>query len=310
MKLPPSFKGALPDKLPNYNSGTALRSFLEERGLSVRKQWGQNFLINPAARKILVDELAAKEGEAVWEIGSGLGCMTHELLEKGLRLTAFEIDPGLCSVLEELFALNKNFSLVRGDVLKTWKTAERAPFLLGNLPYTVAAMLMGNLITEACFFSRMLITVQKEVALRMAAGPGSKDYSSISVLCASAYSMKIIMTLKGASFYPAPHVDSAIVRFDRLKNAPLPHPLFYPLTRALFASRRKTIANNLQIFLARSCIMKIKEPAEAAAEALKICGLNGRERAEELSQFAIMALAEELGKIASFEAGDRELKSP
>jgi 16S rRNA (adenine1518-N6/adenine1519-N6)-dimethyltransferase len=287
---------ALPVKLPNYNSGTALRSFLAERGFSVRKQWGQNFLTNPGARKIRVDELAAEHGDAVWEIGSGLGCMTHELLERGIQLTAFEIDLGLCSVLEELFAPHKNFTLVRGDVLKTWKTAERASCLLGNLPYTIAALLMGNLITEACFFSRMLITVQKEVAFRMAAKPGSKDYSSISVLCASAYSMKLIMTLKGASFYPPPHVDSAIIRFDRLNSAPLPNPLFYPLVRALFASRRKTIANNLQIFIARSCTMKGKDTAEVAREALKTCGLSGRERAEDLSHLTFMALAEELAK--------------
>ena len=293
---------ALPPEKPNYNSGPALHSFLRERGLCERKQWGQNFLINPRARKFLADELEAESGMGVWEIGSGLGAMTHELLERGLKVKAFEIDPGFCSVLEELFAADCNFSLIRGDVLKTWKEAEKAPYLLGNLPYTVAAMLMGNLISERCFFSRMIITVQKEVALRMAAQPGSPHYSSISVLCASAYSMKIIMKLKGASFYPVPHVDSAAVRFDRLPGAHLPPPLFYPLIRSLFSSRRKTIANNLLNFISEFCTINgkgtAKEKSTACAAALAECGLTGKERAEQLSCGVFMALAYELEKNA------------
>ncbi|MCL1815460.1 MAG: 16S rRNA (adenine(1518)-N(6)/adenine(1519)-N(6))-dimethyltransferase RsmA [Treponema sp.] len=280
--------------LPDYNSGPALRSWLEERGLSIRKQWGQNFLINPSARRSLVDALDAK-GE-VWEIGSGPGCMTAELLNRGMRVTAFEIDPGLCPILEELFAPSGRFTLIRGDVLKTWKTAQRAPYLLGNLPYTIAALFMGNLIEDRCFFTRMVVTVQKEVALRMAAPPGSKDYSSISVLCASAYTMKIIMTLKPPSFYPVPHVDSAAVCFEKRAGAPFPPPFFYPLIRALFASRRKTTANNLQNFLVHSGTLKEKTAAEQAAAVLKGCGISGRERAEKLPPETFFALAAELEK--------------
>ena len=279
----------------SYNSGPALRSFLQERGLSIRKQWGQNFLINPQARRAIVDALAAEKGTAIWEIGSGLGNMTYELLERGYKVQAFELDPGLCSILDELFASNNNYTLISGDVLKTWKTAEKAPYLLGNLPYNIAALLIGNLITEQCFFDRMVITVQKEVALRMTAAPGSKDYSSISVLCASAYKAKIIMTLKGKSFYPAPHVDSSVICFDREPGLALPTPLFYPLLRALFASRRKTLSNNLQKFLANSCTLK-ESPAELAAAALNKCGLSGRERAEILSPETFFALAGELEK--------------
>ena len=285
---------------PEYNSGSALRSFLEERGLSIRKKWGQNFLINPRAREFIVNALEAEAGASVWEIGGGLGCMTNELLDRGMNVTVFEIDEGFCSILSDLFAANSNFSLVSGDVLKTWKTKERVPYLLGNLPYTVAAVLMGNLITEHCLFSRMVITVQKEVALRMAAKPGSKDYSSISVLCASAYSMKIIMTLKGASFYPAPHVDSAVIRFERLPERVLPPDHFYPLVRSLFASRRKTIISNLQNFVSGSCTIRPQDSSSVAAEALKNCGVDGRERAEKLPVEGFFALAEELAKLVTF----------
>ena len=300
--------------LPNYNSAAALRALLAEKGLSIRKQWGQNFLVNPSARRALVDSLEA-EGD-VWEIGSGPGCMTAELLNRGMAVTAFEIDPGFCGILEEFFASSGRFTLIPGDVLTTWKTAKRAPYLLGNLPYTIAALLMGNLIEGSCFFARMVVTVQKEVALRMAARPGSKDYSSISVLCASAYTMKIIRTLKGSSFYPVPHVDSAAVRFERRSGAPPPPRLFYPLIRALFASRRKTTANNLTTFLCRTggeprelsssaplalagdtgTLKGRNKSAGLAAEVLKGCGLSGRERAEQLPPETFFALAMELEK--------------
>jgi len=279
----------------DYNSGPALRSFLESRGLSIRKNWGQNFLINPQARRTLLDALEIERDMSVWEIGSGLGAMTAELLERGVNLTAFEIDPGFCAILSELFS-GPRFTLIQGDVLKTWKTAEPCPFLFGNLPYTTAAMLIGNLIEGLRIFDRMVATVQKEVALRMAARPGSKDYSSISVLCASVYSSKIIMTLKGPSFYPVPHVESAALRFDKLPNVIPPPPLFYPLIRSLFAARRKTIANNLENFLSRFDTIKERERKAAAAAALEKSGIRGGERAEKLPVEAFFALAAELEK--------------
>jgi len=277
----------------DYNSGPALRSYLESRGLSIRKNWGQNFLIAQQARRTLVDALEIERDSSVWEIGSGLGAMTAELLEREVNVTAFEIDPGFCSILKELFS-GPRFTLIQGDVLKTWKDVAVSPYLFGNLPYTTAALLIGNLIEGRRFFERMVVTVQKEVALRMAARPGSKDYSSISVLCASVYTSKIIMTLKGPSFYPVPHVESAAIRFDKRSDAVTPPPLFYPLIRSLFAARRKTIANNLENFLSRFDTIKDKERKAAAAAALEKSGILVGERAEKLPVEAFFALAAEL----------------
>jgi 16S rRNA (adenine1518-N6/adenine1519-N6)-dimethyltransferase len=296
----------------DYNSGPALRAYLESRGLSIRKQWSQNFLINPHAREQLVNALGVENFPAesfpvekdntVWEIGSGLGAMTSELLKHGLNVTAFEIDPGFCSILRELFTgSNFSLSLIEGDVLKTWKDARPSSYLFGNLPYATAAVLMGNLIEGRRFFKRMVITVQKEVALRMIAKPGSKDYSSISVLCASCYSSKIIMTLKGQSFYPVPHVDSAAIRFDKLPGATPPPPLFYPLLRALFASRRKTIANNLQYFLADFDTIPGRSHKTIAEAALEKSALRGGDRAENLPAEAFFTLASELEQYVSLE---------
>ncbi|MDR2257712.1 MAG: 16S rRNA (adenine(1518)-N(6)/adenine(1519)-N(6))-dimethyltransferase RsmA [Treponema sp.] len=279
----------------NYDSGRELKAFLAEHQLGMRKKFGQNFLINRDIRNRLVDALEIGKGEAVWEIGPGLGAMTRELLNRGGRVRAFEIDSGFIRILKEHFAGEKNFTLVEGDVLKTWPEEERAGYLLGNLPYNIGAALLADFIEQGRFFKRMVITVQKEVARRAAALPGSPDYSSFSVLCASAYTVTSLMIIRGSSFYPAPHVDSQGLRLDR-KTGPDPAypPLFYPLVRGLFSSRRKMVKNNLQSFVS-SRIMKEGERAEdLTREILETCGLRGDERAETLDITRFGALAKAL----------------
>lgn len=261
-------------------------------GLGARKKFGQNFLINPAARQALVDALGGdiSAGEEVWEIGPGLGAMTSSLLQKGLAVRAFEIDPGFIRALKKIFDGQENLSLVEGDVMKTLPCLfqssgqNQARFLLGNLPYNIAAALIANLIERGCLFTRMVITVQKEVALRMAARSGSRDYSSFSVLCASAYNVKPLMTIHPASFYPRPNVDSMGVLFE--KKTPGNYPaVFYPLVRALFASRRKTIRNNLAGLAAS------KKTLDAV---LGENGLSGDERAENLDLEVFLSLAKSM----------------
>jgi 16S rRNA (adenine1518-N6/adenine1519-N6)-dimethyltransferase len=268
----------------NYNSAVALRSFLEQEGLGMQKKFGQNFLINPVPRKALADALDCKEGDEVWEIGPGLGAMTTLLLEKKLTVRAFEIDKGFIRTLKEIFAGEKNFHLVEGDVMKTWNTQKNAQFLLGNLPYNIAAVLIAELIEKRRLFTRMVVTVQKEVALRMAAGAGSPDYSSFSVLCASAYKVKPLMTIRPSSFYPQPNVDSMGVLFEN-KNAPEYPPVFYKLVRALFASRRKTVKNNL---------INFTSSRDICASVLSENGLTGNERAENLELEVFLSLAKSI----------------
>ena len=284
----------------NYNSAARLREFLEQNGLGMRKKFGQNFLINPGVRKTLVDALEAGEGESVWEIGPGLGAMTRLLLDTGLNVRAFEIDPGFSGVLREIFANDTGFSLVEGDVLKTWPSQQAvlnspAPYLLGNLPYNIASILLADLIEKKCFFKRMVVTVQNEVALRMTAAVGSKNYSSFTVLCASAYKVKPLTVIKGSSFYPRPNVDSGGVllelKEDRaLQNLP---SCFFPLLRGLFSSRRKQIKNTLEEFLSRR-----GGPVCTAAQVLEKSMIDGRLRPENLSfeDFAVLAkTAEDMG---------------
>jgi 16S rRNA (adenine1518-N6/adenine1519-N6)-dimethyltransferase len=277
----------------NYNSASALRSFLDKEKLGMQKKFGQNFLINPETRKALAQALDAKKGDDVWEIGPGLGAMTALLLEKGAKVKAFEIDLGFIRILKNIFSENKNFILVEGDVMKTWREHQCAPFLFGNLPYNVAAALLADLIEHDCIFSRMVVTVQKEVALRMAASAGTHDYSSFSVLCASAYKVKTLMTIRPSSFYPQPNVDSMAVLLEK-KDAQKYPAVFYPLVRALFASRRKTIKNNLLTFLSSRFGESLQNKLTArdlCASVLHNNSLNGGERAESLGQETFLSLA-------------------
>jgi 16S rRNA (adenine1518-N6/adenine1519-N6)-dimethyltransferase len=307
----------------NYDSPTALRALLDSRGLGMRKKFGQNFLVNGAFRKKLTDALELGPGDKVWEIGPGLGAMTRELLDRGAVVRAFEIDPGFTDFLQEEFDNPANFSLVRGDVLKTWKHEAPVPFLIGNLPYNIAAALLGDLIEGGRFFKRLVVTVQKEVGRRMAARPGQADYSSFTVLVSGIYKVRPLMTIGGSSFYPRPRVDSVGLRLDlRDEFAPLGAdaaipaavekaagnntmvpfspfpPLFYPLVRRLFSSRRKTVKNTLCAFVS-SCRGGCHPTAgqdskDLALRALECCGIKPEERPENLDIPQFRDLARQL----------------
>ena len=292
----------------NYNSPKELRAFLHERGLGMRKKLGQNFLINPAVRTRLLDALELQPKDEVWEIGPGLGAMTAGLLERGGRVTAFEIDPAFARTLRELFSAEScgpDFRLVEGDVLKTWPSVHLdvdyhgdggGLFLLGNLPYNIAAALLADFIEKGRFFTRMVVTVQRELAQRMAAKPGSADYSSFSVLCSSVYKVSPLFVIKPSSFYPAPRVDSQGVRLDLEAQRKLPR-FFFPLVRSLFSSRRKTIRNTLSGFADSVIIKHAYSPGPVAGEVLSLAGICGDRRPQtlEIEEFAALAaLLEEI----------------
>jgi len=162
-----------------YNSPKLLAAFLRERGFALKKKFGQNFLVNPGTRAKILDAIAPEPGELVWEIGPGLGCMTGPILESGAKVAVFEIDRGFIEVLQDEFGGNPRFSLVPGDVLRTWRLHRAAPpaKVFGNLPYSAASAIIADFLEEGFLPSRCVFMVQKEVASRMAAKPGTKNYS-------------------------------------------------------------------------------------------------------------------------------------
>lgn len=218
----------------------------------MRKKYGQNFLVNGNARRRIAALFETSSGSRVWEIGPGTGAMTREALLAGLSVSAFEIDPGFAEFIRGAYGASPGFELFEGDFLKTWRSAlagSGAPGLVfGNLPYNAAGAMVAALIEGGPRPPRMVFTVQKEAALRMGASPGSKNYSAFSVLCGSAYDVATAFDLSPGVFWPQPKVTSSVVVMSA-KDHPLPSAGSKPFTgftRACFASRRKTLRNNLR----------------------------------------------------------------
>lgn len=238
----------------NYDSQKEIIAVLKERNLSPTKKFGQNFMISRAAREKVLSYVDIKEGDSVWEIGGGLGAMTSMALEKvgqNGHLTVFEIDRGYIDFLNEQFGSYPGFRVVAGDMVKTWKSVAqqsgKPDVIFGNLPYNSASAMITQLIEGDCLAPRMVFTVQKEMGLRITAKPGSADYSSFSVFCQLACDVVYQGDLKSGSFYPVPDVVSGIVTFTPkagFRESVTPQVL--KAIRDMFASRRKTLLNNLR----------------------------------------------------------------
>ena len=281
---------------PDYNSPLALKAFLDENGMAMQKKFGQNFLVNADARKKIIDSLDIDENSTVWEVGPGLGSMTDEILGRGAKLTAFEIDHGFARLVRlffENYSEKGKFELVEGDVLKTWKKYSDengvAQRFFGNLPYNVAATIIADTINEGVRFDKAVVTIQKEVAQRMTAKEGTENYSSFSVLCQWAYNVKNIVDLAGGNFWPVPNVASRAVLMTKREDFPrCKNPkLFMKMLRQLFSSRRKTVRNNM-LALADN---------EKTDQALEKAGIKGSVRAEDLSVDMLLKLSDALNEV-------------
>ncbi len=269
----------------NYSSINEISAVLSENGLAMTKKFGQNFLINPEARARIVSAAMVSPGMDVWEIGPGLGAITHLLLKAGVAVKAFEIDHGFASVLRDKAFPDEDFTLIEGDALETlFSIPFDADRVMGNLPYNVGSEIIARLIERRCLPPMMVFTLQKEVALRMMAKPGSEDYSSFSVLTQLDYDNTVPFTIKAGSFFPAPRVDSAVIVMRRKESYVDDDERdgFLAFIRVLFGQRRKTIRNN--ILSSRQFSRDSMEAAFASA------GLTGGERAEVLDTPILLSL--------------------
>ncbi|MGI6480026.1 MAG: 16S rRNA (adenine(1518)-N(6)/adenine(1519)-N(6))-dimethyltransferase RsmA [Sphaerochaetaceae bacterium] len=280
-----------------YNSPLAIIELLKEENLAMNKKFGQNFLISPPAWEKIVESLGEVEGQRVWEIGPGLGVLTHLLLKTGALVTAFEIDHGFSRILrEQAFAGEENFTLVEGDFLKTWpkvfSQAGPPAIICGNLPYNVGSICIARLLEEQCLPERMSFTLQKEVGERLLAQEGSKLWSPLSILAQIDYALDLVVTLNSGVFFPPPKVDSVVIKFSR-RTTPLvkrgERTEFLRVVNDLFTQRRKTVRNNLLNGKTGAIYGK-----EGVLEALTVAGIAESERAEKLSIENLIRLTESL----------------
>jgi 16S rRNA (adenine1518-N6/adenine1519-N6)-dimethyltransferase len=273
-------------------SSAEIRRFLDAYGIAPKKRWGQNFLVNRDARERIVECLGIEAGDPVWEIGGGTGALTAGLIERAGSLVVFEIDRGLVPRLESLLRGRSQALVAEGDFCDTWAAiaAERgAPRrIVGNLPYRSASRIIAVLATADMEPKRLVFTVQRELAERMAARPSTKAYSSFSVLCQARYAIRTAGDLGPGSFYPVPRVASRIVVLEpHPPELPRPHlGALQVVTRGLFATRRKTIRRSL------ASGRFAESAARAIADGLERIGVATQSRPEELSveQFVSLSL--------------------
>jgi 16S rRNA (adenine1518-N6/adenine1519-N6)-dimethyltransferase len=285
----------------NYDSPHELSQFLDALGIAPRKRWGQNFLINSGARTKIVQLLDITSSDTVLEIGPGLGAMSWEALTLApKKLVVFEIDPAYQQILRNFFAQDSRFALVAGDVLKTWaayfeenSTSEHYK-IIGNLPYNISAAIIQRIATVP--FHSAVLTVQKELAMRLMAKPKTKNYSSLSVWSQCNFTIAHHGTLKAGSFYPQPNVESSIITLQpRHTNPKLLETLDHLLGLA-FAHRRKILKHNWLHL--RSSLLSDLNQADIDT-LLAQHAISYTMRAEEICSDTYLALAQDLLHLTS-----------
>ncbi|MDD4170317.1 MAG: 16S rRNA (adenine(1518)-N(6)/adenine(1519)-N(6))-dimethyltransferase RsmA [Desulfotomaculaceae bacterium] len=242
-------------------SPAAVRNILNRYQLACRKSLGQNFLIDRHIADKIVAAADLSPADLAVEIGPGLGALTTRAAGIAGKVLAVEIDRGLLPVLAEVLSGLENTVVVQGDALEidfdrlVWEQTGgvfgrggQQYKLLSNLPYYITSPILLRLLHERYNFSLMVIMVQLEVAARLAAAPGSKDYGALSVAVQFYTEVKLLFRVPKTVFFPAPAVDSAVVRLAVRKRPAVPvedEKTFFRVVRAAFGKRRKTLLNSL-----------------------------------------------------------------
>lgn len=220
--------------------------------IKMSKKLGQNFLIKRGIVDEIVHAAELTPGEPVLEVGPGIGTLTQGLAQSGADVTAIELDRRLLEVLDTTLASYDNVRIIHGDVLKldVPSIMNHKPFkVVANLPYYITTPIIMSLLESKLPIERLVVMVQKEVALRMVAKPGTKDYGALSVAVQYYTEPDIVLDVPPKSFLPAPAVTSSVIRCVLRDKPPvdvIDEKLFFRVVKAGFAQRRKTFANTMK----------------------------------------------------------------
>lgn len=268
-----------------------LRKLLRDVGLVPHRSRGQNFLIDRNVADKIIGAADLSRDDTVLEIGPGPGGLTLELCRRAGKVVAVEWDRGLIGILRGETDACDNLEIIEEDFLKTdlsylaecLRRGSARPLnlkVVSNLPYSTTGPILVKLLQSDMDFSRFVLMVQKEVGKRIVASPGNKDYGRLTVLCRTCGDLEIISPVSRNSFYPAPRVDSAIVRFELYssrKGKIRDFALWNNVVRAAFAHRRKMLKNTLASAL---------QPGYSEGEIIRAliqARINPKDRAEQLS---------------------------
>ena len=279
-----------------YCDLAAIEALLRRHGFHFSKSMGQNFLIDASIPAAIAEASGAGEDNAVLEIGPGIGALSHELCARAGKVVAVELDRALLPILAETMANYDNFEVVSADILKIdlpalvrEKFAPLTPIVCANLPYNITTPALTALIESKCFES-ITVLVQKEVAERLCAAPGTAAYGAFSVYMQYHTAPQLLFEVGRECFRPQPKVTSAVLRAELRREPPVAvedEKLFFRVVYAAFALRRKTLVNSLMTGFG-SQLSK-----EQIAEAVVSAGLEPTVRGEKLGleEFARLARA-------------------
>jgi 16S rRNA (adenine1518-N6/adenine1519-N6)-dimethyltransferase len=265
---------------------TAPRTLLAAHDLHPKKQYGQNFLVDPSTARMIVDRTHLSPDDLVLEIGAGLGALTIPAAAKASQVIAVEKDPEMVAVLKSELAAQGvgNVVLINQDVLtvdiaKMGLQAGRKFVVLGNLPYNISSQIIIALIRDRQSVDRAVLMFQKEVAQRLAVGPGSKDYGRLSVMLQYCADVKKVATVGPHLFLPRPKVASEVIEIcfkDTIEYPAADEKLLSAVVKAAFSTRRKTLKNALMN-------MAVNFDGDTVIRALGESSIDPSRRAETLS---------------------------
>lgn len=233
------------------------KSVLRDRGLAPHKKLGQNFLVHRHTAERIVELAGVKNTETIVEVGVGLGALTKPIAARAKQVIGIEADSGIIQWHREQQDLADNVHLIHADILKTdfAALAEQSGGrlkILANLPYSISSPFLFRLIDHRELVEWAMVMLQKEVALRLMASPGTKEYGVPTVLFAGCASIEPVMQVKPGEFYPSPKVDSMVIRItfhprpEKLAAVPdFDWLLLKKIVHSCFAQRRKTLLNGL-----------------------------------------------------------------
>jgi len=260
-----------------------LKAALRTRGLRLTKRLGQHHLIDARVIQRLVDSCQLSRQDTVIDVGAGLGALTEPLAQRAGEVLAVEVDPGMASLLTERMRGHPNVRVLCEDILAfAWERAPRAT-VVGAIPYVITSPLLVSLCEHRARIPAAWLLLQREVAQRLVAQPGTKSYGRLSVLCQFSWRVSEILRVPRQAFFPQPQVDSAWVQLRPWPRPPVAlhdEARFFALVKAAFAQRRKTLKN---------CLVSSGQLSRSQVEALFVQqGLAAGTRGEQLSleQFA------------------------
>lgn len=276
--------------VPDIATPVRTQAIMNQFGINTKKSLGQNFLTDINILKNIVAAGDVQKTDNVVEIGPGIGALTEQLARAAKQVVAFEIDDRLIPVLDHTMAPYDNVTIVHNDILKVDLEKEfakqfedvTAPLkLVANLPYYITTPILMQVLQSGIHFDNIVVMMQKEVADRLSAEPGTKDYGSLTLAVQYRMNAKLAFTVSRTAFVPNPNVDSAIISLtprEPLAIQPRDEKRLFELFKIGFVMRRKTLWNNLTTAFGKGEVMQAKLTAALAA-----IDLDPRTRAEKLS---------------------------